>query len=115
MKSDHIIPEVALPDEELAAVTGGTDILDLTERERFDLETELEAAEAHMDVFSKNHPELEVGVEYVKQIIFHLKINNVFGARMAASDLIRLLYVKDFGFIAENNPYKYIFDCLIRS
>ena len=115
MKSDHIIPEVALPDDELAAVTGGTDILDLTESERNYLEAELEAAEAQMDVFSKSHPELEVGLEYVKQIIFHLKINNVFGARMAASDLILLLYEKDFGFIAVKNPFKYIFDCLIRS
>ena len=112
MTSEPFNPAEILPDRELSSVTGGADILDLNEQERRFLDADLLLAKDIMNRLFSNAPE---GIQYLDQIILQLKINNIFGARMAASGLIQWMYSNDRATHAEHNPFKNIFDCLIRS
>ena len=112
MTSEPFNPAEPLPDQELSSVTGGTDILDLNEQERRFLDADLILA---IDIMNRQVSDPSEGIQYLDQIIFQLKINNIFGARMAASGLIQWMYSNDMATHAEHNPFKNIFDCLIRS
>ena len=112
MTSEPFNPAEPLPDRELSSVTGGTDILDLNEQERYFLDADLRLAK---DIAKRLFPDSSECIQYLDQIILQLKINNIFGARMAASGLIQWMYSNDMATHAEHNPFKNVFDCLIRS
>lgn len=112
MTSEPFNPAEPLPDRELSSVTGGTDILNLNEQERRFLDADLILAK---NIMNQRFSDTSESIQYLDQIIFQLKINNIFGARMAASGLIQWMYANDMATYAEHNPFKNIFDCLIRS
>ena len=112
MTSEPFNPAEPLPDRELSSITGGTDILNLNEQERRFLDADLLLAK---DIMNRQFSDPSEGIQYLDQIIFQLKINNIFGARMAASGLIQWMYSNDMATHAEHDPFKNIFDCLIRS